>query len=265
MLFPLFDDNPTIKRPIITWALIAVNLTVWAVFQGAGVDEAALEASTELLSLPPGGELLPLSTESVFVFVMFGLTSMFAHGSWLHLLGNLWFLWLLGNNVEDSMSRTRYLIMYLLCGYAACFSHAFFTPDAGLVGASGAVSGISAAYLILYPKCRIYTALVLIRFIMVIRIPAFLFVGLMSTFDIASVLLEESTGVSHWAHIGGFISGLILIKLFVQSERLLQHPHTGWNPLMAPDRALTSAERSLVEKTGIALTFIIGFALFISS
>ena len=87
----------------------------------------------------------------------------------------------------------------------------------------------------------------------------------MSTFDIASVLLEESTGVSHWAHIGGFISGLILIKLFVQSERLLQHPHTGWNPLMAPDRALTSAERSLVEKTGIALTFIIGFALFISS
>jgi hypothetical protein len=100
---------------------------------------------------------------------------------------------------------------------------------------------------------------------MIIKIPAFLFVRLMNAVEVASVLFEESTGVSHWAHIGGFISGLILIKLFVQSERLLQHPHTGWNPQLATDRALTSAERSLLEKTGIALTFIIGFVLFFSS
>jgi membrane associated rhomboid family serine protease len=264
MFFPLFDDNPTIKRPIITWILIAVNLVVWLVLQGAGLDEEALEASIELFGFPPGELLLPLSIGSLFEFLFFGLTSMFTHGSWIHLLGNLWFLWLLGNNVEDSMSRTRFLIMYLLCGYSGCLAHAVITSDAGLFGASGAVSGISAAYLVLYPKCRIYTALVVIRFIMIFRIPAFLFVGLMSILDIASVLFDESSDVSHWAHIGGFLSGLILIKIFVQSERLLQHPHTGWNPLVAPDRALTSDERTLIERLGIALTFIIGIGLFFS-
>jgi membrane associated rhomboid family serine protease len=146
------------------------------------------------------------------------LTSMFMHGGWLHLIGNMWFLWLFGNNIEDSMGHLRFLVFYLLCGLVGAATHLLTATGSMVptVGASGAISGIMGAYLILYPRIKIETLFILFIFIRIIPIPAWFVLGQWFALQLLSGYLTPSMGggVAFWAHVGGFVAGLVLVKVF---------------------------------------------------
>ena len=191
-MFPLSDDNPTLHTPIMTWLILAAMFAVWLVVQGGGLpgNEVLLVKSLcnygmvpgELTHRAPLGLAVPLTQEwacaidrdAINVFTP--LTSMFLHGGWGHLLGNALFFWVFGNNIEDSMGPWRFLAFYLICGLAAAGTHILIQPDSPVptVGASGAISGVLGAYLILYPKVRVNMLVILIIFFRVIPIPAWL-------------------------------------------------------------------------------------------
>jgi membrane associated rhomboid family serine protease len=161
------------------------------------------------------------------------ITSMFLHGSWMHLLGNMWFLWLFGNNVEDSMTRPRFVIFYLLCGLAAAILQVFADPDSRvpMVGASGAISGVMGAYLVLYPRVRVFTLVPLGFFITSFAVLAWvmllywLFLQLVGGFTQVG-----SGGVAFWAHVGGFAAGVLGVKLLQRPERIARHQAQHWRP-----------------------------------
>ncbi len=240
-MFPLSDDNPTVRLPVTTYCLIAVIVGVWVLFQGAGFDEVALAASIcnlgmvpgEVSGLAPVGLAVPLGPDLVCVVddsainIWTPVTSMFLHGGWGHLLGNLLFFWVFGNNIEDSMGRVRFLVFYLLCGLIAAGAHVVLDPGSPVptVGASGAISGVLGAYLILYPRIRVRMLFWFLLFIKVFRIPAwavllwwFFWQVVAGLPQLMTVNPEVSGGVAVWAHIGGFIAGVVLVKLFVNED-----------------------------------------------
>ena len=214
-MIPLNDENPTELTPWMTVLLIALNFLLWFLVQGAGVEYQQLEASVVAFGARPcevtgacpvqglGGEAL--------------ITSMFMHGGWMHLLGNMLFLWVFGNNIEDSMGHLRFLFFYLACGVAASLAHVFFSPasQVPMVGASGAISGVMGAYILLYPGARVRTYFPPFFFF---RIRAFFFLLLWFVLQLYDGLavpgMPEEGGVAVWAHIGGFVAGLLLIKPF---------------------------------------------------
>jgi membrane associated rhomboid family serine protease len=227
-LFPLRDENPTELFPFLTLALIAINVAVWILVQGAGLDGAMLEQSVcawgaipgevtgRMEALPRGVQGLTCEPGGLTWGALF--TSMFLHGGWFHLIGNMWFLWIFGNNVEDSMGHVRFLVFYLLTGLAAAGAHIY--TDAGspvpIVGASGAISGIMGAYLALYPRVRVHTLFIIVIIIRVIPIPAWVMLGY---WFVIQLLSGTSTaggggGIAFWAHVGGFVAGLLLVKPF---------------------------------------------------
>jgi membrane associated rhomboid family serine protease len=231
-VFPLRDHNPTELTPVFTVALIAANVAAWLYIQGAGV-EAPLAASVCRYGLVPGvftgevaaGATIRLTPRLVCAVGEIGwtsaLTSMFMHGGWLHLIGNMWFLWLFGNNIEDSTGRIRFLLFYLICGLAGSAAHVWATAgtDAAYiptVGASGAISGVMGAYLVLYPRVRIDTLFVIFIIVKVFPIPAWLillqWIGLQLLYG--SMDAGAGGGVAFWAHIGGFVAGVLLVKPF---------------------------------------------------
>jgi membrane associated rhomboid family serine protease len=230
-VFPLRDENPTELFPFITMILIAINVAVWVLVQGAGLDPGTLQQSVcELGAIPaeitgrtsplPGGRVVGCSMGGLTWTAL--LTSMFLHGGWLHLIGNMWFLWLFGNNIEDSTGHLRFLLFYLLTGLAASGGHILSDPGSQIptVGASGAISGVMGAYLLLYPKVRIHTLFFFVVIVRVIPIPAWLVLGEWFALQLLSgtTTPAESVGVAFWAHIGGFVAGLALIKLFEQRQ-----------------------------------------------
>ncbi len=147
---------------------------------------------------------------------------MFLHGGWLHVLGNMLYLWIFGDNVEDRLGHFRYLIFYLLTGYVATLSHVFLYPlsDVPLIGASGAVAGILGAYLILYPRARVLTLVFIFVFIQIVPIPAVIFLGIWFLMQLLSGVAGLSSqavqGVAFWAHVGGFAAGMLLVALFAR-------------------------------------------------
>ena len=229
-MFPLRDDNPTILTPLVTIILIGINVAVWFYIQGAGTSEQMLAQSVCRFGAIPGelsGELSGYDGIDLGAGMtcQFGgltwsalLTSMFMHGSWLHLIANMWFLWLFGNNVEDSMGHLRFLVFYLLTGAAAAGAHIMSDPASliPIVGASGAISGVMGAYLLLYPKVRVQTLFIFIIFLRIIPVPAWFVL----IYWFALQVLSGSTqvggggGVAFWAHVGGFVAGVVLVKLF---------------------------------------------------
>jgi membrane associated rhomboid family serine protease len=236
-VFPLRDENPTEIFPLLTLALIALNVAAWFYLQGAGLDPDALQASVcrygaipaEVTGQAGGGTpagmvhcaLGGLTWEAV-------LTSMFMHGGWMHLIGNMWFLWIFGNNIEDSMGRLRFLVFYLLTGIAAAAGQIITAPasQVPMVGASGAISGIMGAYLVLYPRVRVHTLFFFIIFIRVIPLPAWVMLGYWFAIQLFSgTMINEAgaagAGVAFWAHIGGFVAGVVLVKLF-ENRTLVQ-------------------------------------------
>jgi membrane associated rhomboid family serine protease len=237
MFFPYRDENPTELSPTVTVCIIAVNVVVWILFQGAG-SAHALAASTcqwgltpgEILrSLPPGVST-PLGQGYACVTTghpnyLTVFTSMFLHGSWFHILGNMWFLWIFGNNIEDVMGHARYLVFYLLSGVAAAAAQTFSAPHSAIpmIGASGAISGVMGAYLILFPRVKVHTLLFLGFFFTTIAVPAYLMLVYWFLIQVLGGLpalggTADGGGVAFFAHVGGFASGVVLVKAFVREE-----------------------------------------------
>ncbi|HXW03848.1 MAG TPA: rhomboid family intramembrane serine protease [Vicinamibacterales bacterium] len=246
-MFPYHDENATQRSAIVTLAVIGACVFAWLVVQGAGMEYplAASVCNLGLIpaeltaSLPPGSRF-PLGDNLVCVLdpgrqVSNVFTSMFLHGSWMHLIGNMWFLWLFGNNVEDSMTRPRYLLFYLLCGVGAALAQVFAEPSSAIpmVGASGAISGVMGAYLILYPRVRVFTLVPLGFILTTIALPAWVMLiywMVLQVFGGLSRIGGEGGGVAFWAHVGGFVAGIVLVKLFVREDRVARHQAHHWQP-----------------------------------
>jgi membrane associated rhomboid family serine protease len=239
-MFPYRDDNPTLATPVVTVVLIGLNLAVWVLVQGMGSEPFLSKSVCELGLIPgellgriPTGYAIPMSRSTSCVMdadpeLFSPLTSMFLHGGWFHLIGNMWFLWLFGNNVEDSMGRARYLGFYLLSGLAAAAAQTAVNPASAIpmVGASGAISGVMGAYIVLYPRVRVHMLIVLGFFITRIAVPAFLMLGYWFLLQILGGLPglgEEQGGVAFWAHAGGFVAGAILILVFKDDTLVAKH------------------------------------------
>jgi rhomboid family protein len=243
-VFPYRDENETVRPPVVTVAIIIVTVLVWILVQGAG-SAIRVAASTCNFGLIPGELLLRVKPgdgfpmgEGMACLMDPGrapehiLYSMFLHGSWLHILGNMWFLWIFGNNVEDSMGRVRFAIFYLVCGLAAAAAQVLAEPSSmiPMVGASGAISGVMGAYVLLYPRVRVFTLVFLGFFITSIALPAWVFLGYWFALQVLSGVARAAGGVAVWAHVGGFIAGVILIKLFAREEYIAEHRARTWAP-----------------------------------
>jgi membrane associated rhomboid family serine protease len=247
-VIPYHDENQTQRTAYVTLAIIGLCTFAWLVVQGAGMDYplAASVCNLGLIpaelttSLPPGARF-PLGDGLVCVIdpgrqVSNVFTSMFLHGSWMHLIGNMWFLWLFGNNIEDSMTRSRYLAFYLLCGVAAAMAQVLAQPDSAIpmVGASGAISGVMGAYLVLYPRVRVFTLVPLGFILTTIALPAWamlIYWMVIQVFSgLASIGGAEEGGVAFWAHVGGFAAGVVLVKIFARADRVADHRSHHWHP-----------------------------------
>jgi len=220
-MLPIGDDDSDRRfAPLVNYALIAINVLVFVFLQGMGGNEKFTYAfSTVPAEILTGKDIAAGVLEPTPVPVYFTLiTSMFMHGGWAHLLGNMLFLWVFGDNIENRIGHIRYLIFYLVCGIIASLSHVFVSGSDSLIpslGASGAISGVLGGYLLLFPSRRV-------RVIMgrgITTVPAFVALGIWIVFQVISQLGvlggdQGGGGVAYAAHIGGFIAGLALIKLF---------------------------------------------------
>ncbi len=236
-MFPIHDDNPTLGTPAITVVLIGLNVAAWILVQGMGAEPTLSQSVCELGLIPgellgriPVGYTLPMSREMSCVIGQphwyTPLSSMFLHGGWLHLIGNMWFLWLFGNNVEDSMGHGRYLVFYLLCGLAAAGAQTLINPSSAvpMVGASGAISGVMGAYVILYPRVRVHMLVVLVVFVTRIVVPAYVMLGYWFLLQLLGGSVGEGEGgVAFWAHVGGFVAGAILVSVFKDRDLVSRH------------------------------------------
>ncbi len=237
-MIPLRDDNPQILTPIATYAIIALNAVAWALLQGFGSDPA-LPASICRLGLIPG-ELLGTAPVGARTFCQIGeadwstvVTSMFMHGGWFHIIGNMWFLWIFGNNVEDVMGHVRFVVFYLLCGLGAAALQVAADPASTvpMVGASGAIGGVMGAYVLLFPRVHVHLLLLLGFYATTIAVPAMFMLGYWLVIQLVggfSSLGAEGGGVAFWAHVGGFVAGAVLVFVFRDRKLLAQHPYHGW-------------------------------------
>ena len=237
MIFPIGDDNSDrTTTPIFTYLLIAINVLVFLVFQGAtGENQFTASFATVPEEIRTGQDVsgpVPIKVGTQEGVIRLGetpspvymtlLTSMFMHGGWMHLLGNMLFLWIFGDNLENVMGRIRYLIFYLVTGLIASLSHVFATfafgdnPFIPSLGASGAISGVMGGYLVLFPKRQV--RVIIMR--MLTSVPAIVAVGLwfvlqlVQAFGVIAAGPQSGGGVAFMAHIGGFVAGLVLVKLF---------------------------------------------------
>jgi membrane associated rhomboid family serine protease len=223
-MIPLHDDNPTELAPVLTVGLIATCVAVFLWQNGLG-EEAGVRAiygfgfipavTFDHMVLSDSVSRVP-ATATVF-------TSMFLHGGWGHLLGNLLYLWIFGNNVEDRLGHGRFLLFYLLCGIAAAMAQAL--PDTAseipMIGASGAISGILGAYLLLYPQARVLVVIPIGIYPYTVRLPALVVLGFWFVLQLVSSLATTpgQGGVAFGAHIGGFVAGMALLPLFLLTTR----------------------------------------------
>ena len=245
-MFPYHDENKTLRLAVFTLLFIALNVLTWLLVQGAGTP-LELARSVCNLGLIPGeltgrvspGTRFPIGDGLVCVIdpgpqVSNIVTSMFLHGSWMHLIGNMWFLWLFGNNVEDAMGPARFAVFYLVCGVAAALAQVVTSPASPIpmVGASGAISGVMGGYLVLYPHVRVYC--LMLPFFATVAMPAWTMLlywfALQFLGGLAGLAAKEGGGVAFWAHAGGFVAGLVLIKLFARRDYLDAHRAAHWRP-----------------------------------
>ncbi len=248
-MFPYHDENQTQRPAVVTMAVIAACMLAWLFVQGAGANVPLATAVCNLGLIP--GELTGMLRAGVGFPMGDGLvcvtdpgrqsshifTSMFLHGGWMHLIGNMWFLWLFGNNIEDSMTRPRFLAFYLICGVAAALAQVYAQPDSPIpmVGASGAISGVMGAYLVLYPRVRVFTLVILGFFVTTVALPAWVMLIYWMGIQVVSGLVnslaaEAGGGVAFWAHVGGFVAGVVLVKVFARRNQVLAHENHGYHP-----------------------------------
>jgi rhomboid family protein len=245
-MIPIKDENPTSTTPVITIALIVINIIVFftepVLASGSGVEreirqaryfacngaipyelthgDRVAEADPSQFEKPIDLAFAELESrscpdKSVWLSI---LKSMFLHGSILHIVFNMLFLWVFGNNVEDRLGKVKFVAFYLLAGTAAAYAQSYVFPDSAvpLIGASGAVAGILGAYLLLFPRARVRTLLILIIFITMIEVPAYLMIGYWFLTNLLSSIgsVSGDTGVAYMAHVGGFLAGMLLLLIF---------------------------------------------------
>ncbi len=220
-MFPLRDDNPIKIIPVITWMLIAVNAAVFLYQISLSVKAAEIFAYQfgAIPSVVLGAKQLP-ARFAVIPPAASVFTSMFLHGGWMHLIGNMWFLWIFGNNIEEAMGHARYLAFYVFCGILASIAHILTNTNSAIpsIGASGAIAGILGAYIMLYPRARVWTLIFLGFFVKLLYVPAGVILGfwILLQFINGSMMAgrQNMGGVAFWAHVGGFIAGVLLVGLF---------------------------------------------------
>ncbi len=230
-MIPLRDDNPTSTKPVLTAALIAANVLVflYQLSLGPRAGQALVYQLGAIPSVITGARALPADLAVIPpVFSLF--TSMFLHGGLMHIGGNMLYLWIFGNNIEDAMGRLRFFAFYAITGLAASLAHLLSDPGSTIptIGASGAISGVLGAYLLLYPRARILTLIPLGFFIRIFYIPAGIVLGLWFLFQLLSSSMSggQAGGVAWWAHIGGFIAGMVLVGAFKKRRvRFFNPPH----------------------------------------
>lgn len=219
---PLSDDNPTERAAIVTWTIIGICTCVflWQISNPPALRQAIAlsfgmipivvlgraDLAPELVVVPPWASLV---------------TSMFLHSGWLHIIGNMLFLRIFGDNVEDAMGRARFLAFYLLCGIVAALTQAVVAPgsEIPMIGASGAIAGVLGAYLLLFPRANVRVLVVILIFVRLVNVPALLVLGVWFAVQLlsAGVAPAAAGGVAVWAHIGGFLCGLLLLPIFKRS------------------------------------------------
>lgn len=218
-MIPLYDTLHSRRFPIVNWLLIALNVLVF--IYEINLSPSALERLTRTWGLVPAHLIAHPTTMWVTIF-----TAMFLHGGWFHILSNMWVLFIFGDNIEDRLGGGRYLVFYLLSGVAAGLLETFVLQGSGvpMIGASGAIAGVLGAYLILYPRARIASLVPIIFIFTIIEIPATLFLLFWFVSQLFSGWLtlqgSSGSGIAWWAHVGGFIFGMLAVSLFAQ-RRLL--------------------------------------------
>jgi len=237
-MFPLRDENPTAHFPIATIVIIAMNVLSWVFLQGLGTDVALARSlcnfglvTGDVLGTAPIGSSFPLSRTLACVIDRHGdwytlFTHMFMHGGWFHIVGNMWFLWIFGDNVEDVMGPVRFFVFYLLCGLAAATAQMWTDVNsvAPMVGASGAIGGVMGAYALLFPRARVHTFIFLFFYVTTVAVPAVFMLGYWFVLQVLSGLPSvggaSSGGVAFWAHVGGFLAGIALVVPFRSRARI---------------------------------------------
>ncbi len=252
-MFPLRDDNPNLTVPYATYGIIALNVLAWVLLQGLGAEPALSESvcrhgliPADVLGIAPPGTHFPVGPGADCVLDGSAtwhtvITSMFLHGGWMHLIGNMWFLWIFGNNVEDAMGHVRFVVFYLLCGIAAAALQTAFGPDSliPMVGASGAIGGVMGAYVLMYPRVNVHLFVILGFYVNTFAVPAYFMLGYWFLLQLVSgsmAIGAEGGGVAFWAHVGGFVAGALLSFVFRDREMLARHPYHGWKQRAPTER-----------------------------
>jgi membrane associated rhomboid family serine protease len=242
-VFPIRDENPHFLTPFVTYALIVANGWAWFEVQGLGQSPLLIQSLCaygmipgEYLGRLADGTVVPLGDVSC---VLGGtetwitpVSSIFLHGGWMHLIGNMWFLWIFGNNVEDSMGHVRFLVFYLLCGLAATAVHVVSGPDSAVptIGASGAIGGVMGAYIVLYPRVRVHMLLWFGFWFSRFVVPASFMLGYWFVIQLiggAASFGRTGGGTAFWAHVGGFAAGVALVFVFRNPKLVRRHPFYG--------------------------------------
>jgi len=225
-MLPLRDDQPRYSTPYITYFLIGLNLLIF-LFEAA-LEPASLKNLVYQFGVVPAHFTAFLAGSPKYPLVAVVLpffTSMFLHGSWMHVIGNMWFLWIFGDNIEDYLGHFKYLLFYLISGLGAAFAQVILNPHSRLptVGASGAIAGVLGAYFLLYPRAKV---LIWFPIFFLFYLPAWVTLGYWFAMQFVSGAAtsianysETSGGVAFWAHVGGFVAGIVLIKLFPERPR----------------------------------------------
>ncbi len=231
-MIPLRDDQPRFSTPFVTYFLIGLNLLIF-LFE-ATLSPRSLQALLIQMGLVPARVTALLTGARYWNPVAVGLTvftSMFLHASWLHVIGNMWFLWIFGDNVEDYLGHFKYLVFYLLSGVAAAMAQVALSPNSVIptIGASGAIAGVLGAYFVVYPRARVLTWF----FVFFVHIPAWIVLGYWFVIQFVSGAATSLSyagntggGVAFWAHVGGFIAGVVMIKIF--PERPQRYRYGAW-------------------------------------
>ncbi len=230
-MIPIRDDTPRFSTPFVTYFIIALNVLVFLFeLSLGGQSHRALNSLMYEFGVVPRhfeAALAGSPTYTVPGEALTILTSMFMHASWLHIIGNMWALWIFGDNIEDYLGHFMYLVFYLVCGFAASITHILLNAGSTVpsVGASGAIAGVMGAYFVLYPRARVLTVVPLIVFFTFWWLPAWIVLGywfVVQFLSGAATSIAETSqtgGVAFWAHVGGFLTGIALIKLLPQRPR----------------------------------------------
>jgi membrane associated rhomboid family serine protease len=237
-MIPIRDDTPRYSTPYVTYFIIALNVVVFLFELSVG-----MQSHRQLNSLISEFGVVPVRFERALAgpsvvnlpsLSLTILTSMFLHGGWLHIIGNMWFLWIFGDNVEDYLGHFKYLVFYLVSGCAAAIAYILLdaTSRQPTIGASGAIAGVMGGYLVLYPRARVLTLVFLIVFVTFWWLPAWVFLGYWFVLQFLSgtatsiAETQNTGGIAFWAHVGGFIAGIVLIKLM--PERPRRYRYAAW-------------------------------------